>query len=39
MQANMVTHTLTMVVCSWTIHHIFNSYPSYIEYWLINYNI
>ncbi|AES61323.1 hypothetical protein MTR_1g082540 [Medicago truncatula] len=35
-QANM--HTLARAACSWASHRIFNSYPSCIEYWLINDN-
>jgi len=37
-QANMVAHTLARAVCSWASHHIFYSYPSCIEHWLINDN-
>ena len=34
----MVAHTLARAVCSWVSHHIFDSYPSCIEHWLINNN-
>lgn len=34
----MVAHTLARAICSWASHHIFNSYPSSIENWLINDN-
>jgi len=37
-QANMVAHTLARASCSWVSHHIFDSYPSCIEHWLINDN-
>jgi len=37
-QANMVAHTLASASCSWASHCIFYSYPSCVEYWLINDN-
>ncbi|AES71095.1 hypothetical protein MTR_3g070020 [Medicago truncatula] len=37
-QTDMVAHTLVRAAGSWASHRIFDSYPSYIEHWLINDN-